>query len=230
MIQFLVLLYRTQRPLVNYTLIAVSVVVFLYELTLGGSGRDTFFFKYGVIPRELTTGKELAHLVVFGAASPIHPWATVFTSMFVHGSLLHLVGNMLFLWGFGGRLEEKLGHVKYLVFYVAAGVAAVWTQVAIDMDSTAPLIGASGAISGVVGAYLLTFHYPNTIWLVVIFFVLPIIIGLGSMGPVDIGTQVAYMAHLGGLAGGALMISGYKLLRGESLLPPTRWRPGQYRR
>ena len=113
---------------------------------------------------------------------------------------------------------------------MAAGVAAVWTQVATDMDSTAPLIGASGAIAGVVGAYLLTFRYPNTVWLVFVFFILPVIIGPIGAGVVSSGARVAYMAHLGGLVAGALMISGYKLLLRESLLPPTGWRPGRHLR
>ena len=242
MISFFILLYRSRRPLVNMTLIAASAIVFIYEVGIGGleglgelgstDRINDFLLTYGLIPIELTRDIELRP--VFDSSgtlrdfnAPLSPWTSVFTSMFVHGSLLHLVGNMLFLWGFGGRLEEKLGHVKYLAFYLAAGVAAVWTQVATDMDSIAPLIGASGAIAGVVGAYLLTFRYPNTIWLLVVFFILPIIIGPAA-GVVSSGARVAYMAHFGGLVAGALMISGYKLLIRESLLPPAGWRPGRY--
>ena len=244
MISFVVLLFRTRRPLVNMTLITISSIVFMYELALGGleglgqlgsTDRMTdFLLTYGLIPVELTSDAEFTRRFATSGtrdiATPFSVWTSVFTSMFIHGSVLHLVGNMLFLWGFGGRVEEKLGHVKYLVFYLAAGVAAVWTQVATDMDSTSPLIGASGAIAGVVGAYLLTFRYPNTVWLVFVFFILPVIIGPIGAGVVSSGARVAYMAHLGGLVAGALMISGYKLLLRESLLPPTGWRPGRHLR
>ena len=243
MIPFLILLYRTRRPLVNTSLISASVIVFMYELAIGGlqglgelgstDRLNDFLLTYGLIPLDLTTPGEVRPLFdSSGALRDVNPpfsvWTSVFTSMFVHGSVLHLVGNMLFLWGFGGRLEEKLGHVKYLLFYLAAGVAAVWTQVATDMDGIAPLIGASGAISGVVGAYLLTFRYPNTVWLVIVFFILPVIIGPIGVGVASSGARVAYMAHLGGLIAGALMISGYKLLIGESLLPPVEWRPRRF--
>ncbi|MCE2405689.1 MAG: rhomboid family intramembrane serine protease [Dehalococcoidia bacterium] len=235
-VSFLILLYRTRRPLVNFSLIAASTVVFLYEVVLGGlqglgelgstDRLNVFLLTYGLVPFDLTRAGDLRPVFdSSGALRDINPpfsvWTSVFTSMFIHGSLLHLVGNMLFLWGFGGRLEEKLGHVKYLLFYLAAGVAAVWTQVAVDMDSRAPLIGASGAIAGVVGAYLLTFRYPNTIWLVIVFFILPMIVGPIGAGVVSSDAQVAYMAHLGGLVAGGLMISGYKLLIGESLRPPA---------
>ena len=236
-------------------LIAASTLVFLYEIVLGGlqglgelgsTDRLTLFLlTYGLVPFDLTRAGDLRP--VFDSSGvlrdinrdinpPFSVWTSVFTSMFIHGSLLHLVGNMLFLWGFGGRLEEKLGHVKYLLFYLAAGVAAVWTQVAVDMDSRAPLIGASGAIAGVVGAYLLTFRYPNTIWLVIVFFILPMIVGPIGAGVVSSGARVAYMAHLGGLVAGGLMISGYKLFIGESLRPPAGpgagpapgWRPTRF--
>ena len=243
MIPFLVLLYRTRRPLVNMTLITASVLVFAYQVAVGGlqglgelgstDRLNDFTLTYGLIPADLTTDGPVAPRIdSTGTLRDINPpfsvWTSVFTSMFIHGSVLHLVGNMLFLWGFGGRLEEKLGHVKYLLFYLAAGVAAVWTQVAIDLDSRAPLIGASGAISGVVGAYILTFWYPNSVWLLIVFFILPVIIGPIGMGVASSGPQVAYMAHLGGLVAGVLMISGYKLAIKESLLPPAGWRPGQH--
>jgi membrane associated rhomboid family serine protease len=225
-IPFLVLLYRSRRPLVNITLITVNIAAFLYGLSLSGFDQRVFFLKWGLIPAELTSGKELPLLVVTNAASPITPWGTVFTSMFIHGSILHIVGNMLFLWGFGGKVEEKLGHIKYLLFYAAAGVAAVWTQVAVDLDSRTPLIGASGAISGVVAAYMLSYPYPNAIWLLAIFFILPLFFSVGSVIPGTSGTQIAYMAHLGGLVAGALMVSGYKMALRQPILPPFRWRPG----
>ena len=157
-------LAHSRRPIVTIFLIAINAAVFVYELSLGGLDEFIFFHKYGLIPAELTSGEEVPLLVnttrgTFGVevSSSIHPWGTVFSSMFIHGGVLHIVGNMLFLWGFGYSVEEKLGHVKYLLFYLGAGIAAAWAQVAVDLDSQVPMIGASGAISGVLGAYILAF-------------------------------------------------------------------------
>ena len=226
------LLYRSRRPLVTFALIAINVVVFIYELSLGGLNRDIFFFQYGLIPAELSQGIEFKTLGgPFGPdiTAPIPTWGTVFTSMFIHGGILHILGNMLFLYGFGGQVEEKLGHVKYLLFYLGAGIAAAWTQVATDLDSQTVLIGASGAIAGVVGAYLLAYPYRNTIALLIVFFILPLLFNVGSLGPGFPGTGVAYMAHVGGFVAGILFMAGYKkyLLR-EPILPRRSWRRWGY--
>ena len=228
MIPFLSLLFRSPRPLVNFTLIAISAVVFIYTLALNGLDRDIFFFQYGLIPVELSKGLDFK---VLGGpsgpdiSSPVPTWGTVFTSMFVHGGWLHIIANMLFLYGFGDKVEAKLGHVKYLLFYLGAGVAATWTQVAIDLDSQIPLIGASGAIAGVVGAYVLAYPYRNTIALIVVFFLLPPLINVGSLGLVSSGAGVAYMAHVGGAVAGVLLMAGYKFLLREPILPRRRWEP-----
>ena len=142
---------RGRRPVVNIALIAINVVVFLYELSLNDFETFRFTYQFGVVPSELTSGAELLlipvltpiGLIKVDVASPIHPWGTVFTSMFIHGGWMHIIGNMLFLWVFGDNIEDRLGHVKYLLFYIVAGIAAVWTQAAIDIDSRTPLIGAS---------------------------------------------------------------------------------------
>ena len=135
------------------------------------------------------------------------------------------MGNMLFLYGFGGQVEQKLGHVKYLLFYLATGVAAVWTQVATDLDSGTVLIGASGAISGVVGAYLLAFPYRNAVVLLVVFFILPPLFSIGSLGPLTASTGIAYMAHIGGFVAGVLLMAGYKFVLKEPILPSrSLWR------
>ena len=235
--------------MVNIALIAINVVVFLYELSLSDFATFRFTYRFGVVPSELTSGAELVlipvltplGLITVDVASPVHPCGTVFTSMFMHGGWMHLIGNMLFLWVFGDNIEDRLGHMKYLLFYVAAGIAAVWTQVAIDVDSRTPLIGASGAISGVLGAYLITFPY-NRITTLVIFvfitvirvpalfvlgswFVLQLFSGLGSLGPAASGAGVAYMAHVGGFVASMLIMASYKLLLGEPIWPRRSGQP-----
>ena len=234
---------RGRRPVVNIALIAINVVVFLYELSLNDFETFRFTYQFGVVPSELTSGAELLlipvltpiGLIKVDVASPIHPWGTVFTSMFIHGGWMHIIGNMLFLWVFGDNIEDRLGHVKYLLFYIVAGIAAVWTQAAIDIDSRTPLIGASGAISGVLGAYLITFPYNRITTLVVFifitvirvpamfvlgsWFILQLFNGLGSLGPAASGAGVAYMAHVGGFVAGVLIMAVYKLLLGEPIWP-----------
>ena len=155
-------------PYVNAALIGISILVFLYEMSLGGLGILTgstgldlniFFFKWRFIAQELTSGEAFdslnAGFRVVDIETPVPTVATIFTSMFIHGGFMHLAGNMAFLWVFGDNIEDRLGHVKYLVFYLLAGVAATLSQWAVNSDSQAPLIGASGAISGVLGAYLM---------------------------------------------------------------------------
>ena len=231
------------RPDVTIILIAISALVFIYELFLGGLDQDIFFFKYGLIPAELSQGIEFTRVggpLGPDITSPIPTWGTVFTSMFMHGGFVHFIGNMLFLWVFGDNVEARLGHVKYLLFYLGAGVAAAWTQVAIDLNSETPLIGASGAISGVLGAYLLLYPYNRITTLVLFFFitviripalfvlgfwfVLQLFNGLGSLGPAASGPGVAYMAHVGGFAAGVLFMAGYKFLLGEPIWPRGHWR------
>lgn len=233
---------RTGRPDVNIFLIAVNALVFLYMLFLGGLDRDIFFFKYGLIPAELAKGVEFTRLggpLGPDISSPIPTWGTVFTSMFVHGGFLHFIGNMLFLWVFGDNIEARLGHVKYLLFYLGVGIAAAWAQVATDMDSQVPMVGASGAISGVLGAYLLLYPYNRVTTLVMFFFItvirvpalfllgfwfiLQLFNGLGSLGPTSSGAGVAYMAHVGGFAAGLLFMAGYKLLLREPIWPRRPW-------
>ena len=231
MMSTLDLFFRSRRPLVNYSLIAINVVVFIYELTLTGLDQDIFFFKYGLIPAELSRGNEFT---VLGGnsgpdiTSPIPTWGTVFTSMFIHGGPMHIVVNMLFLWGFGDKVEYKLGHVKYLVFYLGAGVAAAWTQVATDLDSQMVMIGASGAIFGVVGAYMLAYPYRHAVWLLVALFILPLLFPFGSLNPANPGSGIAYMAHVGGFTAGILFMAGYKFILREPILPRAPWKPWGY--
>ena len=170
---------------------------------------------------------------IVDASSPIPNVATVFTSMFMHGGLLHIIGNMLFLWVFGDNIEDKFGHFKYLLFYLASGIAAVALHIAIDTDSAVPLVGASGAIAGVLGAYIVLFPMSRVRTLV-IFIILPIMVripaiillgiwfllqffsGVGSLVPGAEGGGVAYWAHIGGFIVGIIVAFIYKSIKDQS--------------
>jgi membrane associated rhomboid family serine protease len=231
-------LRRRRWPFVNVALIAVSAIVFLYELSLGSTDRMLFFYQWGLIPAELTDGVESTGLItnagIFDITSPWPAWGTLFSSMFIHGGFAHFIGNMLFLWVFGDNVESRLGHVQYLLFYLAAGVAASWTQIAVDTGSDIPTIGASGAIAGVLGAYLLFYPFSRVNTLVIFFFIsmvrVPAIVllgvwfllqlfsGVGSLGPTAQSSGgVAYWAHVGGFVAGVLLALMYALFRGQPL-------------
>ncbi len=170
-------------------------------------------------------------------------WGTIFTSMFIHGGVLHYLGNMIFLWVFGDNVEDRLGHAKYFVFYLVAGLAAAWTQIAIRMDSDVPNIGASGAIAGVLGAYLLLYPFNQVRTAVIFFFIvivrmpaiyllgfwiiLQLFSGVGSLDP-SIESGVAYWAHIGGFAAGLLAVALLKLLYWREPLWPRRQRPTDF--
>ena len=237
--------HRRTTPYVNIGLIALNALVFAYELLfLSGLARDVFFYEFGLIPLELARGVDFTPVLVDDrgrilatVTSPITAWGTVFTSMFIHGGILHFAGNMVFLWVFGDNIEDRMGHVKYLLFYLGAGIAAAWTQVAINMDSQIPTIGASGAIAGVLGAYLLMFPYSRITTLVIFYFItavrvpavlvlgfwafLQLFNGVGSLGAMQSG-GVAYWAHLGGFAAGVLAVALYRLIRREPVWPRRR--------
>lgn len=204
-------------PFVNLTLIVVNVLVFFYELTLRPRDLQALFFDWGVVPVRLVDWLQ--------SPSGWEVPATVFTSMFLHGGWLHLIGNMLYLWVFGDNVEDALGHVKYLLFYLASGIGAVALQVAIDMDGTIPMVGASGAISGVLGAYLVL--YPTAtvavlvpwFWffgfmpmpaavLIGFWFLLQLFSGVASLGAQAVGveTGIAFWAHIGGFITGFLLV------------------------
>ena len=236
MLSTLALLYRSPRPLVNSTLIALNALPFLYVLTLNVPETFQATYRYGLIPVELTSGQSIevlrfqtaSRIIAIDVSPPPSPWGSVFTSMFMHGGWMHIVGNMLFLWGFGDKVERKLGHIKYILFYLLAGTAAAWTQVAINTDSQAPMIGASGAIFGVLGAYLLAYPYERALPLLFVFFLMPIFFNVGSLGPADPGAGIAYMAHVGGFAAGVILMAGYKYLLKEPILPQRPLRPWGY--
>jgi membrane associated rhomboid family serine protease len=189
-------------PVVTYVLIAINVVVFLLELQNG----DPFIQNWAFVPARFSQ-------------EPTADLTTVFTAMFMHGSWLHLGGNMLYLWIFGDNVEDRFGHLRFLVFYLAAGIAATFAQYAFMPGSTVPNVGASGAIAGVLGAYILMFPQARvnvllgqTIVampaLIVLGFwiVLQLVSGVGSIAYTDADVGgVAYMAHVGGFVAGFLM-------------------------
>ena len=208
-------------PIVTLVLIAVNVLVyFLFEQglwELGDVGNERVN-EYGAIPYEITNPGE----DVPGPADQAPFWLTILTSMFLHGSLLHLAGNMLFLWIFGNNIEDSMGRPTFVVFYLLGGAAALGLQVAIDPDSIVPTIGASGAIAAVLGAYARL--YPRarvvTVIIIIIFFTvvtLPALLVLGLWFLLQLlpafsepvgstGGGVAYFAHIGGFLFGALVI------------------------
>jgi membrane associated rhomboid family serine protease len=206
------------RPYLTVAFIAACVIVFLYQVTLPGQAGQRFVFEFGFIPA-----------LFFGAATPsgwtpgLPAEATLFSSMFLHGGWMHLIGNMLYLWIFGNNVEDAVGHVKFVVFYLACGVAAALIQGFADPSSAMPMVGASGAIAGVLGAYLLL--YPRAQVLVLIplgFFIqilrIPAVFVLGFWFLLQFISQamtaagggqgggVAYWAHIGGFVAGALLI------------------------
>lgn len=210
----------TTRPaIVNWALIAVCVLAFLWQMQLGEENGQLAVLSLGMIPAVLSGSAELAPELYL-----IPGWATLFSSMFLHGGLAHLAGNMLFLWIFGNNVEESMGHARYLLFYLLCGVAAALAQMISDPASEVPMIGASGAISGVLGAYLLLYPKANVrvfMWFVVIVRILnvPAVIVLGlwfgmqifsglNTAPGEAG--VAFWAHAGGFLAGMALIPLFK--------------------
>lgn len=206
-------LKRIRFQYVTVAFIAACVLVFLYQISLPPKEAQRFVFAFGAIPAVLFGLKELpAELVAIPAP------ATVLTSMFMHGGWMHLIGNMLFLWVLGDNVEDVLGHVRYVVFYLLSGVAAALTHAGMDPSSTVPMIGASGAISGVIGAYLML-HPRTPIKTLVIRFIvyLPAFVVLGLWivfqfvnaylaGAAGASGGVAWWAHIGGFVAGAILI------------------------
>ena len=247
---------RGTFPVVNAVLIALNTLVFLYEIGVGGFGflfgADSlgiavFFLKFGFIPAELSSGQAY-DAIGFGRnsidiASPLPTWATMLTSLFIHGGLMHFIGNMLFLWVFGDNIEDTFGHVRYLIFYLISGVLATLAHFAIDPASQTPLVGASGAISGVMGAYLVL--YPRNrirtliiyflitvielraMWLLLIWIALQTIQGLLSIGVSD-QVSTAFFAHIGGFAVGVVVGAVVRMFRRPSG-PADYWGTGRGR-
>ncbi len=210
-------------PIVVYALIAVNVVVFLHQMTLG-RGIEGFFQLYAVIPQQLS-----ASFAGIPTNQPVPELLTLITSQFLHGGLAHIGGNMLFLWTFGDNIEHDLGHFKFLLFYLACGILAGLTHWFFGMQSGVPTVGASGAIAGVMGAYLLKYPRAKIVTILPLFIIfttvrIPAIYFLGfwfvqqafssvaSLGMPEAG-GVAYWAHSGGFIFGAILAPMLGLLR-----------------
>jgi membrane associated rhomboid family serine protease len=243
------------RPIVNYLLIALNVFVFIYWQQWGNNLHLTF--AYATVPKEILTGSDIitnARVMtdpVSGEsftmpglqATPIPVFLTLITSQFLHGGIAHIFGNMLFLYVFGDNLENAMGHLKYLFFYllcgVLAGLAHVFSVSLMGQDTLLPSLGASGAISGVLGGYILLFPGKRVrVWfflfslnlpavlVVGIWFVFQVLNGLGTLGGEE-ASGVAYAAHVGGFLAGLLLV---KLFANKNPVSPVRAVPGRFGR
>jgi membrane associated rhomboid family serine protease len=203
---------RTRTPYVTYMLVALNVLVFLLELGQGTQAQlQGFFEKWAVIPREYAARTDLPPGI------PFPFWFTLFSSMFMHGGWMHLIGNMLYLWVFGDNIEDRWGHVKFLMIYLICGIVASLAHIFFNLQSIIPSLGASGAISGVLGAYMIFYprnrirvllgygivHLPAMVVLG-FWIVLQFINQMGQMGRTTESAGVAYWAHIGGFLAGVL--------------------------
>jgi membrane associated rhomboid family serine protease len=207
-------------PVVTYALIALNVAAFIYELSLGPN-LEAFFRVWAIVPRDLT-----AYFAGEPTGLPFPAWITLISSQFLHGGFLHVAGNMLFLWIFGNNVEDKLGHIRFTIFYLACGVLAGLSQWFFSAYSVVPSLGASGAIAGVMGAYILRFPKAEVLTLVPLgffmwtfrvpaffflgfWFVQQAFYGVAGLNvPTNVGMQnggVAYWAHAGGFVFGAIL-------------------------
>jgi membrane associated rhomboid family serine protease len=210
----------TIKPVVTVALIVVNAMVFMYQLSLGPQEERLFVYQFGAIPSVILGSRNLS-----AEAVAIPPVLTVFTSMFLHGGFMHLIGNMLYLWIFGNNIEDAMGHLRFTVFYVVSGVAASFAHTLTNLDSTLPAIGASGAISGVLGAYLLLYPRAQVLVLVPLglftrimyipafivlgmWFLLQLFAGTFSAG--QGGGGVAWWAHIGGFVAGMALVAVFK--------------------
>jgi membrane associated rhomboid family serine protease len=219
------------RPYVTWALIALNTIVFLFELGLQSSGQlNAFIVNYGLVPAAVTANLLSAKVV------------TIFTSMFLHGSPTHLLGNMLYLWIFGDNIEDRLGHGRYLAFYLIGGAAAAGAQILIDPSSPWPMVGASGAIAAVLGGYLL--EYPSArirsiiflgyfirfvnvpaILVLGLWFLLQSFSGFLALSAAASAGGVAYFAHIGGFLTGVVLIKLFTAGRPKQMY----WDGQQYR-
>ncbi|SRR5579864_2163332 len=192
------------RPIVTILIILVNVAVFLHEITLDPYSYDYFIRHYGLVPRHVTL-------------------ATILTSMFLHGGWMHIIGNMWFLWIFGDNVEDVMGHFKYLLFYLFCGLAAGLTQSLFNVGSRVPMVGASGAIAGVMGAYLIKFPHARIVTAVFFFFIavieipavfmllywffIQLVSGVETVGYQHISQGgTAFFAHIGGFVAGMILV------------------------
>ena len=208
-----------RAPIVTIGLVGACLAAFAVELSVTGSGGDRalgeFFQRWGAVPADITAALDRGDFLGSAAVG-------VITSMFLHGGWLHLLGNMLFLWIFGNNVEDRLGRIAFLAFYLLGGIVAAFTQVLIDPSSTVPLVGASGAIAAALGAYIVLFPGARILSLVFLgffyqllevpalvvlgyWFVLQLVSGFGSFGAESAQGGVAFFAHVGGFVLGMVV-------------------------
>jgi membrane associated rhomboid family serine protease len=221
---------RKSFPAVTAAIVAINVLFFLYEIfilfTEGSPGVEAFFNTFGLVPADVLSGQ----------SSMLPAYSTFFTSMFVLAGILHILSNMVFLAVFGDNVEDLLGPIPYLIFYLLCGLAASAAQIAADPASTIPNVGASGAISGVLAGYIILlptgtvrlfiffgFFYRITkipaLLFITVWFVIQLFSGVASLGVVAEGGGVAYWAHIGGFMAGLLLAFAYKTLIRRHLFP-----------
>ncbi len=217
-------------PVVNVLLILLNAAVFLYEVSLGAGALDRLIFTYGLVPSH------------FWATKGVAEWLPIFTSMFLHGGWLHIIFNMLALYIFGDNVEDRLGHGRYLIFYLLGGTLAALTHLLAYRTSDVPTIGASGAIAAVLGAYLVLYPRARVLTLIPVFIIFPIIevpavfflgfwflsqllTGMSALSTNTFqGGGVAWWAHVGGFVSGALLVWVFAP-RGPRRSYPDEYRP-----
>ncbi len=223
---------RRIQPIVNYAIVGINILVFLLLQQLGSN--ETFTNAFALVPKEITTGVDLSGIQILRDslghtaeiqhfATPLPVYFNFLSSMFMHGDIMHIFGNMLFLFIFGDNLENAIGHVRYLAFYLLCGLAAAVAQIIMGPDSIIPMLGASGAISGVLGGYILLFPRRNVRAIIFNFVTtVPAFVAigiwivyqlvLGYLSPSG-GGGVAYAAHIGGFVAGVALIKPFTIGR-----------------
>ena len=224
---------RKITPFVNYAFIGINILVFLLLQRLGSN--DAFSYAFSLVPQEIVSGIDLSGVInvkdsagrVIGEvnhfSTPLPVYFNFLSSMFMHGDIMHIFGNMLFLWIFGDNLENLLGHVRYAAFYIVCGIAAAAAQILTDSGSVIPMLGASGAISGVLGGYVLLFPKRTVRALIFNFLTtVPAFVAIGIWIVYQLivgyltpstGGGVAYAAHIGGFIAGVALIKVFALGR-----------------
>ena len=221
---------RRTFPWVMLTILAVNVGVFLFQLTLSDSGLNSLFLSAGAIPSEYTTGADVPPPPPFGIL-----WITLITSMFLHGGFLHIAFNMLYLFIFGDNVEDRFGHFRFLIFYFVCGIVAGLTHILLNSGSSIPSVGASGAIAGVLAAYLRLFPHAQVrtllligpfilvpriaaAFLIIFWFATQFLAGVMSLGAqTEQGSGVAVWAHVGGFVCGLVLTELFRPRRQASL-------------
>jgi membrane associated rhomboid family serine protease len=246
-------------PCVNVVIIALNFAMFLYEVSLSSHGTfgvigntritselDRFMFHWANIPActfdALGWDRELRGTGASVCSAQPHPAWTIFSAMFMHGSWIHILGNMLFLWIFGDNVEDAMGHVLYAAFYLIVGTAGAVTHGLIDPNALTPTLGASGAIAGVMGAYIVLYPRATVSVIIPIFFFIPfplpafiligfwflaqVLSGFSALGVSTVGAAsgVAYFAHIGGFIAGAMLVNVFALNRPRRRPKPARGR------